>query len=83
MSEAIEELETIQQKTEESMKGVTLAGLPGLLVGQKVRIKSEALTGMEGVLLRNKDNLRVVLNLDLISKSVAVEVDAAEVEPTK
>ena len=35
---------------------------------------------MEGILLRKKGLLRVVLSLDLIMKSVAVEVDAEDVE---
>ena len=54
---------------------------PYLIVGERARIKSGALAGMEGVLLRKKNILRVVLSLDLISQSVAVEVDADNVEP--
>ena len=54
---------------------------PYLKVGERVRIKSGTLEGMEGVLLRKKGMLRVVLSLDLIMKSVAVEVDADNVEP--
>jgi transcription antitermination factor NusG len=52
-----------------------------LVVGTKVRIKVGALEGMEGVLLRNKNNLRVVLTVALINQSVAVEVDVDDVEP--
>jgi transcription antitermination factor NusG len=54
---------------------------PYLVVGDMVRIKTGALAGMEGVLLRKKGILRVVVTLDLIKQSVAVEVDATEVEP--
>jgi transcription antitermination factor NusG len=54
---------------------------PYLVVGEKARIKSGALAGMEGVLLRKKSSCRVVITLDLIRQSVAVEVDAADVEP--
>ena len=54
---------------------------PLLVVGTKVRIKFGALEGMEGVLLRNKNNLRVVLTVALINQSVAVEVNADDVEP--
>jgi transcription antitermination factor NusG len=54
---------------------------PYLVVGERVRIRSGALAGMEGVLLRKKSCWRVVLALDLIMKSVAVEVDAHELEP--
>lgn len=56
---------------------------PYLVVGDKVRIRTGALAGMEGVLLRKKGILRVVITLDLIKQSVAVEVDATEVEPLR
>ena len=54
---------------------------PYLVVGERARIKSGPLMGMQGVLLRKKNFLRVVLSLDLITQSVAVEVDADNVEP--
>jgi transcription antitermination factor NusG len=53
---------------------------PFLTVGRRVRIKSGALAGMEGVLLRRKGSIRVVISVDLILRSVAVDVDAADVE---
>jgi transcription antitermination factor NusG len=53
---------------------------PYLVVGQRVRIKSGVLAGMEGVLVRKKENLRVVLSLDQIMQSAAVEVEGSEVE---
>ncbi len=56
---------------------------PYMVVGQRVRIIRGALTGMEGVLVRKKNDLRVVLTLDQIKKSVAVEVDADDLEPVK
>jgi transcription antitermination factor NusG len=54
---------------------------PLLTVGQRVRIRSGALVGMEGVLLRRKTGLRVVLTVSFIMQSVAVEVDESELEP--
>jgi transcription antitermination factor NusG len=56
---------------------------PYLVVGERVRIKAGSLMGMEGVLVRKKNNFRVVLALDLIMQCVAVEVDADDVEPAK
>ena len=56
---------------------------PYLTAGEKVRIVSGALAGMTGVLVRKKNNLRVVLTLDLIRQSVAVEVGIDEIEPCK
>ena len=54
---------------------------PYLVVGERVRIKKGPLEGMEGFLLRKKNNLRVVLTVASIKQSVAVEVDAGDVEP--
>jgi transcription antitermination factor NusG len=53
---------------------------PLLTVGQRARIRSGALAGMEGVVVRRKNSLRVVLTMELIKRSVAVEVDEAELE---
>ena len=49
-------------------------------VGERVRIKNGALAGMQGVLLRKKSNLRVVLTVQAISSSVSAEVDEADLE---
>ena len=54
---------------------------PLLTVGERVRIRSGALTGLEGVVVRKKNSLRVVLTMDLIMQSIAVEVDGEELEP--
>jgi transcription antitermination factor NusG len=54
---------------------------PNLEIGERVRIKIGPMTGMEGVLARHKNELRVVLRLDMIGRSVAVEVSVADIEP--
>lgn len=51
-----------------------------LTIGQRARIRSGALAGMEGIVVRKKNSLRVVLTVDLIMQSVAVEVDGSELE---
>jgi transcription antitermination factor NusG len=56
---------------------------PYLVAGEKVRITSGALAGMIGVLVREKNEFRVVLTLDLIRQSVSVEIDVDEIEPFK
>jgi len=53
---------------------------PYLVAGSKVRIRSGPLTGMSGVLARKKNGLRVVLSIELIRQSVAVEVGSDEIE---
>jgi len=52
-----------------------------LKVGQRVHIRFGPLAGANGILVRRKDKFRVVLSIDLIMRSVAVEVDEADIEP--
>jgi len=54
---------------------------PGLTVGDCVRIKTGPMAGVEGILERRKNELRVVLRLEMLARSVSVEVGAEEVEP--
>ena len=54
---------------------------PYLVVGRGVLIVRGPLRGAKGILVRKKSVYRIVLSLDLIMRSVAVEVDAADVEP--
>jgi transcription antitermination factor NusG len=51
-----------------------------LVVGQKVRIIAGPLSGLAGILVQKRGEPRVVLSLELIQRSVAVEVDAGDVE---
>jgi transcription termination/antitermination protein NusG len=61
--------------------GVHAAPHPYLTVGRRVRILAGPLAGQEGILLRGKGNWRVVLSVQLIQRSIAVEVDTASLEP--
>ncbi|HEV2224909.1 MAG TPA: UpxY family transcription antiterminator [Candidatus Acidoferrales bacterium] len=54
---------------------------PFLTVGRRVRITGGPFAGLEGVLQRKKSSLRVVVSLGLIQRSVAVDVDVADVAP--
>lgn len=54
---------------------------PFLRVGQKARIRSGALAGMVGVVVRKKNSLRVVLTLEQIMQSIAVEVEEENLIP--
>ncbi len=53
---------------------------PYLTVGERVRIRAGVMTGVEGILVRKKNDFRVVLSLDAIMRSVAVEVDVDDIE---
>jgi transcription antitermination factor NusG len=53
---------------------------PYLTVGRRVRVARGPLAGVEGILVRRKNSVRVVLTLDLIARSAAVEVDSTDLE---
>jgi transcription antitermination factor NusG len=54
---------------------------PFLQIGQRVRIRSGALSGMEGVLVSRNGERTLVLSVDAIQRSLAVRVQGYEVEP--
>jgi transcription antitermination factor NusG len=56
---------------------------PYLNVGDKVRIKAGSMAGVEGILVHRRNQMRFVLTLDAIMRSVSVEVDADDLEPVE
>jgi len=54
---------------------------PFLKYGMRVRVIRGALEGVEGILTRKKNLLRLVLSVDMLAQSVSVEVHASDVEP--
>jgi transcription antitermination factor NusG len=52
-----------------------------LRTGRRVRVRSGAMQGLEGIVIRRKERCRVVFSIDMIMRSVAVEVDEADLEP--
>jgi transcription antitermination factor NusG len=54
---------------------------PFLRCGETVRVTRGSLTGIEGILIRKKNVYRLVLSVQMLAQSVAVEIDAADVEP--
>jgi transcription antitermination factor NusG len=54
---------------------------PLLAVGTQVRVRSGPFGGMEGTLVRKKKDFRVVLSMNVIAKSIAVELDLCNLEP--
>ena len=53
---------------------------PYIRVGSRARIVRGPFRGAEGILLRRKNELRVVLSIDVIACSASVEVDSADIE---
>lgn len=53
---------------------------PYLQVGRRVRVRSGPLAGLEGILRRRKEGLRLVVSIEMLARAVAVEVDEADVD---
>src|SRR5690348_987384 len=54
---------------------------PYLKVGRRVRVARGPMAGAEGILAKKKDKYRVVISVEVLMRSVAVEVDGADLEP--
>jgi transcription antitermination factor NusG len=74
------EIETIRDAMS---KGLQAHPHPYLKVGSRVRIIRGPLEGLHGILLRKKGKLRLVVSVELIMRSISIDVDASEVEPAK
>lgn len=53
---------------------------PFLKCGDWVRVKHGPLEGIEGILVRKKNRLRLILSVELLRQAISVEVDASLVE---
>lgn len=74
------EVENLRQALD---AGVNAAPHPYLTVGRRVLITAGPLAGHEGILVRRKNGMRVVLSVDLIQRSVLVDVEADAFEPAR
>jgi transcription antitermination factor NusG len=72
-----EEIEAVRRLVESHWR---VEPYPFLKCGDRVRIKSGPLEGIEGILVRKTRGFRLVLSVELLSKSAAVEVDVSMVE---
>ena len=72
-----EEIEALRKSMANKMR---LEPHPFLQHGDRVRVKRGALEGIEGILVRKKNLYRLVLSVEMLGKSAAVEVDATMIE---
>ena len=66
----------------EAVQGVLSSGLlsephPFLREGQRIVIKQGPLRDLEGILLRKKSDLRLVVSVSMLQRSVSVEIEPA------
>ena len=55
--------------------------MPFIEEGKAVRVTGGSFKGLEGKIIRVKGQTRVVMNVDMIQQSIAIEVDAALLAP--
>lgn len=72
------EIDAIQRSLEGNFR---LEPHPFLRCGERVRVTRGSLEGVEGVLIRKKSVCRLVLSVEMLAQSVAVEINASDVEP--
>lgn len=75
-----EEIEAIRRAVEGPYR---IEPHPFLKCGERVRIKRGTLEGVEGILVRKKNLCRLILSVEMLAQSVAVEIDASAVEPVQ
>jgi transcriptional antiterminator NusG len=72
-----EEIDSVRRLMD---SGLTVCGCPMLKTGERVRMRSGPLKGLEGRLERIKNQFRLVVSVELLSRSIATEVDVKAIE---
>ncbi len=52
---------------------------PYLATGKRVMVQAGPLAGLEGIVIRRKGRMRIVVSIDAIQRSIALELEAADV----
>ncbi len=61
--------------------GFPACSYPFLKLGQRVRVRGGCLDGIEGILVKNNGDSRLVVSIDLIQQSISVALQGYDVEP--
>ena len=72
-----DQLDSVRQMVESPLR---VEPHPFLSSGDRVRVVSGPLFGLEGILTRTKAATRLVISMEMLGRSAAVEIDAAQVE---
>lgn len=71
------DIEAIRRAVE---SGSSVEPHPLLKCGERVRVKSGPLQGIQGILVRKKNSYRLVLSVEMLGKAASVEIDVFLVE---
>ncbi len=72
------EIEAVRRITQATLKAEPH---PFLQCGDRVRLTEGPLQGLEGLLVRKKSLWKLLVSVEMLQRSVAVEVDSSMVEP--
>ncbi len=61
--------------------GIACKPYPRLRTGQRVRVEDGALQGLTGVVMKHKDDYRLIISVTLLMRSVSVEIDRSWLKP--
>jgi len=73
----------IEQVRRLVQSGLLITPWPFLELGQSVRLESGPLAGLEGIVEEMKGQLRLVVSIRLLQRSVSTEIDRVWVQPLK
>ena len=54
---------------------------PYLRIGQRINVRTGPLAGLDGILVRRKGLRYLVVSIDILNRSVATEIDLADIKP--
>lgn len=61
--------------------GVRAEPHPYLTVGRRVRVEAGPFAGLQGILVKRKNRMRLVVSVELIQRAMAVEMGEADLQP--
>lgn len=73
-----EQIQAVQSLLERQL---SFSDHPFLKIGQRVRIRSGALSGVEGILVARSGERTLVISLNAIQRSLSVPIEGYDVEP--
>jgi transcription antitermination factor NusG len=69
------------EKLRQGVNGrVRMGPHPYLQAGQRVRVRSGPVAGLEGILVRRKEGARLIVSIEILMRAVALEIDEADVD---
>ena len=76
----------IDDREIEAIRAIVGSGLPAsphpfLKAGQRVRLVTGPLNGLEGIFVAQKGHVRIVVSIEILQRSVAVEIDRTWILP--